>query len=334
MGTRWPETCWATYKGEINIILKVTSSWSLYPHWTTMHGQPYIKILLYSLNTAVHACKTKRGILQILRRQPDRIYSVNVQFGSNSFGSDWHSNINWNWKFTVVDYYRLVMPSYVPAIFVWFLHKRRTDNTISCLNLRDRDSNILGSSSAVDENSISSGVWCHVDFKRVTGVSEASPASIFTVYALQRSSDYLHNLGLEKFFNSTVSAFWKSTLQLRFWSVISLVGLLSGGLSRSSVHWFFGWLVDSLFVWFLGFSLVGLFVGFVVVWFVRQFLGSLVGWLTHCLVPWLFVGRFVRWLVDRLACSFVLSFVHSFPSPLGRWLVSHFFRRNNLFLDF
>ena len=32
MGTRWPETCWATYKGEINIILKVTSSWSLYPH--------------------------------------------------------------------------------------------------------------------------------------------------------------------------------------------------------------------------------------------------------------------------------------------------------------
>ena len=35
---------WATYKGEINIILKVTSSWSLYPHWTTMHGQPYIKI--------------------------------------------------------------------------------------------------------------------------------------------------------------------------------------------------------------------------------------------------------------------------------------------------
>ena len=45
MGTRWPETCWATYKGEINIILKVTSSWSLYPHWTTMHGQPYIKTL-------------------------------------------------------------------------------------------------------------------------------------------------------------------------------------------------------------------------------------------------------------------------------------------------
>ena len=33
MGTRWPETCWATYKGEINIILKVTSSWSLYPHY-------------------------------------------------------------------------------------------------------------------------------------------------------------------------------------------------------------------------------------------------------------------------------------------------------------
>ena len=33
----------ATYKGEINIILKVTSSWSLYPHWTTMHGQPYIR---------------------------------------------------------------------------------------------------------------------------------------------------------------------------------------------------------------------------------------------------------------------------------------------------
>jgi len=32
MGTRWPETCLATYKGEINIILKVTSSWSLYPH--------------------------------------------------------------------------------------------------------------------------------------------------------------------------------------------------------------------------------------------------------------------------------------------------------------
>ena len=32
MGTRWPETCWATYNGEINIILKVTSSWSLYPH--------------------------------------------------------------------------------------------------------------------------------------------------------------------------------------------------------------------------------------------------------------------------------------------------------------
>ena len=32
MGTRWPETCWATNKGEINIILKVTSSWSLYPH--------------------------------------------------------------------------------------------------------------------------------------------------------------------------------------------------------------------------------------------------------------------------------------------------------------
>jgi len=31
MGTRWPETCWATYKGEINIIPKVTSSWSLYP---------------------------------------------------------------------------------------------------------------------------------------------------------------------------------------------------------------------------------------------------------------------------------------------------------------
>ena len=44
MGTRWPETCWATYKGEINIILKVTSSWSLYPYWTTMHGQSYIKI--------------------------------------------------------------------------------------------------------------------------------------------------------------------------------------------------------------------------------------------------------------------------------------------------
>ena len=43
MGTRWPETCWATYKGEINIILKVTSSWYLYPHWTTMHGQTYIR---------------------------------------------------------------------------------------------------------------------------------------------------------------------------------------------------------------------------------------------------------------------------------------------------
>jgi len=45
MGTRWPETCWANYKTEINIILKVTSSWSLYPHWTTMHGQQYIKII-------------------------------------------------------------------------------------------------------------------------------------------------------------------------------------------------------------------------------------------------------------------------------------------------
>jgi len=44
MGTRWPETCWANYKGEINIILKVASSWSLYPHWTTMHGQSYITI--------------------------------------------------------------------------------------------------------------------------------------------------------------------------------------------------------------------------------------------------------------------------------------------------
>jgi len=30
---------------DFNIILIVTSSWSLYPHWTTMHGQPYIKIL-------------------------------------------------------------------------------------------------------------------------------------------------------------------------------------------------------------------------------------------------------------------------------------------------
>ena len=37
MGTRWPETCWATYKGEINLIPKVTSSWSLYPHYTTIH---------------------------------------------------------------------------------------------------------------------------------------------------------------------------------------------------------------------------------------------------------------------------------------------------------
>ena len=37
MGTRWPETCWATYKEEINIILKVTSSWSLYPHWIICH---------------------------------------------------------------------------------------------------------------------------------------------------------------------------------------------------------------------------------------------------------------------------------------------------------
>ena len=49
MGTRWPESCWATYKGEINIILKVTSSWSLYPHWTTMHGQPYIKMMALKL---------------------------------------------------------------------------------------------------------------------------------------------------------------------------------------------------------------------------------------------------------------------------------------------
>jgi len=37
MGTRWPETCWGTYKGEINIILKVTSSWSLYPHWNEIN---------------------------------------------------------------------------------------------------------------------------------------------------------------------------------------------------------------------------------------------------------------------------------------------------------
>jgi len=43
MGTRWPETCWANYKGEINILLS-DISWSLNPHWTTMHGQPYIKI--------------------------------------------------------------------------------------------------------------------------------------------------------------------------------------------------------------------------------------------------------------------------------------------------
>ena len=64
MGTRWPETCWATYKGEINIILKVTSSWSLYPHWTTMHGQPYIKIrhvlcLLCFTNQHLNTIQTK-----------------------------------------------------------------------------------------------------------------------------------------------------------------------------------------------------------------------------------------------------------------------------------
>ena len=41
MGTRWPETCWATYKGEINIIPKVTSSWSLYPHVTTCYSRRY-----------------------------------------------------------------------------------------------------------------------------------------------------------------------------------------------------------------------------------------------------------------------------------------------------
>ena len=35
----------------INIILKVTSSWSLYPHWTTMHGQPCIKIKWVRFNT-------------------------------------------------------------------------------------------------------------------------------------------------------------------------------------------------------------------------------------------------------------------------------------------
>ena len=42
---------WATYKGEINIIPKLTTSWSLYPHWTTMHGQPYIKIPTQLLTT-------------------------------------------------------------------------------------------------------------------------------------------------------------------------------------------------------------------------------------------------------------------------------------------
>ena len=50
MGTRWPETCWATYKGEINIILKVTSSWSLYPHWEwlfwrELSGSGYLYLL-------------------------------------------------------------------------------------------------------------------------------------------------------------------------------------------------------------------------------------------------------------------------------------------------
>ena len=60
MGTRWPETCWATYNGEINIILKVTSSWSLYPHWTTMHGQSYIKITLRStLIRYIHVSRIK-----------------------------------------------------------------------------------------------------------------------------------------------------------------------------------------------------------------------------------------------------------------------------------
>ena len=259
----------------------------------------------YSLHTDVHACKTKRGILQILHRQLDRISSVNVRFGSNSFASDWHSNIIWNWNFTVFDYCHLVMPSYLRAIFVWFLHKRRTNNTVSCLNLMDRDSNILGTCSAVDENSISSGVWRQVDLKRVTGVSETPPTSIFTVYVLQRSSDYLHNLGLEKFFNSTVSAFWKSTLHYRFRSVSSLVGWLFGWLSgglgpRQFIGSLVGWLTRCL-VGSLVFSLVGLFVG---LWWFGLFVSSLVrwlvGWLIICLVPWLFVDRFVHLLIGWL----------------------------------
>jgi len=73
MGTRWPETCCATYKGEINITLKVTSSWSLYPQYLYCSlilpcrqccqywgGKTYLKRILKYLNLAVQHLKDRQ----------------------------------------------------------------------------------------------------------------------------------------------------------------------------------------------------------------------------------------------------------------------------------
>ena len=61
MSTRWPETCWATYKGEINIILKVTSSWSLYPHWNKFNWIMYVQKFRFCLADDELVSATKSG---------------------------------------------------------------------------------------------------------------------------------------------------------------------------------------------------------------------------------------------------------------------------------
>jgi len=56
MGTRLPETCWATCKGEIKDNTKVTSSWFLIHTEFTMHGQPHIKFILVMMTASIASC--------------------------------------------------------------------------------------------------------------------------------------------------------------------------------------------------------------------------------------------------------------------------------------
>ena len=79
MGTRWPETCWATYKGEINIIPKVTSSYyKIVKQLNYQHKHQGLDPLIRSVSRVTVARANASSVFQLYYYRCRQIIATNL----------------------------------------------------------------------------------------------------------------------------------------------------------------------------------------------------------------------------------------------------------------